>query len=177
MANLGSWFITLSDSASVCIGQKQFGSQMLFESCFEYITNRHFFFKASYNSKGYVCHLLISSEIIWTSLVAQRLKHLPAMWETWVQSLGREDPLEKEMAVFLPGKSHRQRTLVGCSSQGRKELDTTEWLHFLFFWKSSRCYLLQPRALCYKHKLVFPVRGMQWFILIFEEWYFLVNVW
>ena len=33
------------------------------------------------------------------SLVAQRLKHLPAMWETWVLSLGREDPLEKEMAT------------------------------------------------------------------------------
>ena len=33
------------------------------------------------------------------SLVAQRLKRLPAMWETWVQSLGREDPLEKEMAT------------------------------------------------------------------------------
>ena len=32
------------------------------------------------------------------SLVAQRLKRLPAMWEIWVQSLGREDPLEKEMA-------------------------------------------------------------------------------
>ena len=33
------------------------------------------------------------------SLVAQRLKHLPAMQETRVQSLGREDPLEKEMAT------------------------------------------------------------------------------
>ena len=33
------------------------------------------------------------------SLVAQRLKCLPAMWETWVRSLGREDPLEKEMAT------------------------------------------------------------------------------
>ena len=33
------------------------------------------------------------------SLVAQTVKHLPAMWETWVQSLGREDPLEKEMAT------------------------------------------------------------------------------
>ena len=31
--------------------------------------------------------------------MAQRLKRLPAMWETWVQSLGREDPLEKEMAT------------------------------------------------------------------------------
>ena len=34
-----------------------------------------------------------------TSLVAQRLKHLPPMWETWVWSLGREDPLEKEMVT------------------------------------------------------------------------------
>ena len=33
------------------------------------------------------------------SLVAQRLKRLPAMQETWVQSLGQEDPLEKEMAT------------------------------------------------------------------------------
>ena len=33
------------------------------------------------------------------SLVAQRLKRLPAMRETWAQSLGREDPLEKEMAA------------------------------------------------------------------------------
>ena len=33
------------------------------------------------------------------SLVAQRVKHLPAMQETWVQSLGQEDPLEKETAT------------------------------------------------------------------------------
>ena len=31
--------------------------------------------------------------------MAQRLKRLPAMWETWVRSLGQEDPLEKEMAT------------------------------------------------------------------------------
>jgi len=35
----------------------------------------------------------------WASLVAQRLKRLPAMPETRVRSLGREDPLEKEMAT------------------------------------------------------------------------------
>ena len=34
-----------------------------------------------------------------TSLVAQIVKHLSTMWETWVQSLGQEDPLEKEMAA------------------------------------------------------------------------------
>ena len=36
---------------------------------------------------------------MWTSLVAQTVKHLPTMRETWVQSLGWEDLLEKEMAT------------------------------------------------------------------------------
>ena len=51
------------------------------------------------------------------------VKNPPAMQETQVQSLGQEDPLEKEMAtqpVFLPGKSHGQRTLVGYSLWGHK---------------------------------------------------------
>ena len=34
-----------------------------------------------------------------TSLVAQMVKRLSTMWEAWVQSLGQEDPLEKEMAT------------------------------------------------------------------------------
>ena len=37
--------------------------------------------------------------LIRASLVAQMVKNLPAIWETWVQSLGQEDPLEKEMAT------------------------------------------------------------------------------
>ena len=47
--------------------------------------------------------------------MAQMVKHLPTMLETRVQSLGGEDPLEEEMAtqVFLPGKSHEQRSLSG----------------------------------------------------------------
>ena len=36
---------------------------------------------------------------IWTSLVAQMVKHLPTMRETWVRSLSWEDPLEKEIAT------------------------------------------------------------------------------
>ena len=35
----------------------------------------------------------------WASLVAQLVKNVPAVWETWVQSLGREDPLEKAKAA------------------------------------------------------------------------------
>ena len=42
---------------------------------------------------------LRKSLTIWTSLVGQTVKHLPEVWETRVQSLGQEDPLEKEMAA------------------------------------------------------------------------------
>ena len=48
---------------------------------------------------GYYCFHLSFAKYPWASLVGQRLKRLPAMWETWVQSLGWEDPLEKEMAT------------------------------------------------------------------------------
>ena len=56
------------------------------------------------------------------------VKCLSATWETQVQSLGREDPLEKEMATHSSalGKSHEQRSLVGYGPWGRKESDTTE---------------------------------------------------
>ena len=43
--------------------------------------------------------LLYNIVLVLPYMVAQRLKHLPAMWETRVRSLGREDPLEKEMAT------------------------------------------------------------------------------
>ena len=45
----------------------------------------------------------------WASLVAQLVKNLPAMQETWVRSLGEEDPLEKgklPASVFWPGEFH-----------------------------------------------------------------------
>ena len=35
----------------------------------------------------------------WASLVAQTVKNLPSMWETWVRFLGWEDPLEEEMTA------------------------------------------------------------------------------
>ena len=62
--------------------------------------------------------------------MAQTVKNLPEMQETWVQSLRQEYSLEKEMAahspVFLPGEFHGQINLVGYSLWGSKELDTTE---------------------------------------------------
>ena len=58
------------------------------------------------------------------SLVAQAVKNLPAIQETQVPSLGREDLLEKEMAThssIVPRESHGQRGLAGCSPWGCKE--------------------------------------------------------
>ena len=40
-----------------------------------------------------------SFQYSWAYLVAQLVKNPPAMWETWVRSLGGEDPLEKGMAT------------------------------------------------------------------------------
>ena len=76
-----------------------------------------------------------------TSLVAQTVKHLSTIWESQVQSLGREDPLEKEMAIHSstiawkilwteePGRLY--------SPWGLKESDTTERLHFHFHYYFS----------------------------------------
>ena len=65
---------------------------------------------------------------MWVSLMAQQVKNTPAT-ETDIRSLGWEDPLEKgwqPTPVFLPGKAHGQRSLVGYSPWGHKESDTPE---------------------------------------------------
>ena len=99
----------------------------------------------------FIPHLLYQA-----SLVAQLVRNPPVMGETWVWSLGWEDPLEEEMAttpVFLPGESHGQRSLAReqlptpvfwlrefqrlYSPWGHKESDTTEWLslHYFNIWR------------------------------------------
>ena len=62
------------------------------------------------------------------SLVAQTVKN-PAMRETWVRSLGWEDPLEEGMAtppVFLSGESSWTEEMAGYSPRAHKESDMTE---------------------------------------------------
>ena len=63
-----------------------------------------------------------------TSLVAQTVKRLPTMRETWVQSLGQEDLLEKEMAThssILAWKIPWMEEPGRLQSMGSQELDTT----------------------------------------------------
>ena len=66
-----------------------------------------------------------------TFLVAQMVKNLPVMQETWVWSLGLipglgRFPGGERGKVFLPGESQGQRSLADCRPWGRQELDMTE---------------------------------------------------
>ena len=74
--------------------------------------------RSSGEGKGYL------PQCSWASLVAQLVKNPPAMWETWVRSLGWDNPLEKEKAThsrILAWRIHGLYSAWGC-----KELDTTE---------------------------------------------------
>ena len=61
--------------------------------------------------------------------MAQRVKNPPAMWETWVQSLGWEDLLEESLVThssILAWRIPMDRNLMGYSPWGCKKSDTTE---------------------------------------------------
>ena len=67
----------------------------------------------------------------WASLVAQMVKNLTSMWETWVRSLGWEDSLEEDNSLQYSclENPHGQRSLAGYGPWGHKESDTTEHLN------------------------------------------------
>ena len=74
------------------------------------------------------------------SLVAQMVKRLPTMRETWFNPWVGKIPWKRKWQptpVLLPGKSHEWRSLVGYSPWGHKEWDTTERPHFHFLFKYS----------------------------------------
>ena len=82
------------------------------------------------------------------SLVAEMVKNLPAMQETWVRSLGLEDPLEEGMETHSScswlENPHGQRSLVGCSPWGCKESDMTERLS-----TAHNCFTILSQFLLY----------------------------
>ena len=88
------------------------------------------------------CHYLCIKLLFTASLVAQRIRNMPAMQETWVQSLGQKDSLEKGMSIHS--------SILACINPwteepggpwGHKELDTTEWLT-LFICKHMVCKII-----------------------------------
>ena len=75
------------------------------------------------------CNIVLAGRT--ASLVAQLVKNPPAMQETWVRSLGWEDPLEEGMATLQYScleNPHGQRNLAGCNPWSQKESDMTEQL-------------------------------------------------
>ena len=70
------------------------------------------------------------------SLVAQSVKNLPAMQETWVQFLGKEDSLEKGMATqscILAWKVSWTEEPGGIQSMGSQESETTQQLNHIYY--------------------------------------------
>ena len=91
--------------------------------------------------------------------MAQMVKHLPTMQETWVQPLGWEDVLEKEMATHCS-------ILAWYGPWGRKESDTTEQLHFtlnfstlLWVQSSKVCLSSKSGEIMHKKTLSFKTQG------------------
>ena len=74
------------------------------------------------------------------SLVAQLVKNPPEVWETWVQSLDWEDPLEKGKAAHSSTLAWRLYSPWGC-----KELDTAERLSIACLVSSLDCKLGEDR--------------------------------
>jgi len=87
----------------------------------------------------------------WASLVAQTVKNPPAVWETWVRSLGWEDPLEQGMAThssILAWRMPMNRGFQQSTVHGVAESDTTERLST---WDCDTTFLvsLPPRNLSF----------------------------
>ena len=97
--------------------------------------------------------------IFGASLVAQMVKNLPAMQETWVQSLGQQDSLEEGMGTHSSILAWKipwtERSLMGYSPWGRKESDMTEWLTYILHFKTKVANLLFLREAAGKFNSVF----------------------
>ena len=101
-------------------------------------TQRHSVFMKNTNTCAHLCfssmrfpvgiyNSVIVFVLLGAPLLVQMVKNLLTM-QTWVWSLSWEDPQRREWQptpIFLPGKSHGQRSLVGCSSWIHKESDKT----------------------------------------------------
>ena len=115
--SMGNWRICILLLCENCINQSCWiglwcFSDLLYPSTFliiNYIIFESFIFKFQLKILTYLLKIIL----IYSRNICQR-----RLWHA--------------TPVLLPGKSHRRRSLVGCSPWDRKELNTTEWLHFRF---------------------------------------------
>ena len=102
-------------------------------------------------------YLSIYMQTYGTSLVAQRLKCLPAMRETWVQSLGQENPLEKEMAThssILAWRIPQTEEPGGLQSMGSQRIGH-DWATTTFTFTCPNIQDGLKRVDCFLHHLLF----------------------
>ena len=108
--------------------------------------------------------LLMTSQFWWASLVAQTVRNPPAMWETWVRSLGREDPLKEGMAIHSSILAWRilkdrgaWRSIVHGVTQSRT------WLKQLSFNQVYLiCFQSSSILFSYSHSMKFPKDPTTW---------------
>ena len=122
-----------------------------------------------------VFQFILPSSPRWTSLVAQTVKRPPAMQETRVQSLGREDLLQKEMAThssILAWKmpwTKEPGSLQSMASQSRTQLsDFTFTFHFPL-WYPYLCSLHLHLYFCFANSIICTIfLDSRYVILIYE---------
>ena len=123
----------------------------------------HLLFKLTLSVK-----LLWITDSFWASQVAQRLKHLPAMRETWVRSLGREDPLEKEMPThssILAWRVPWAEEPGGLQSTGSQRVGHhSDFTHFKVWFKiestreKKKCRKNNNPTSCERYKFIEPTK-------------------
>ena len=101
--------------------------ELLLSFCKESIVLVFYWLKNSWSTKGQIASLLIADVLKSTS---QDTDGEPSLIKVTCSIERRRQ--WHPTPVLLAGKSHGQRSLVGCSPWGREESDTTEWLHFHF---------------------------------------------
>ena len=116
----------------------------------------------------------------WASLMAQMVKNLPAMWETWVESLGWKDPWRREWLltpVFCPGEFHGQWNLAGYSPWGCKG---ENWVTFTFQSQAKlfhKCFVWKQKILfwnLYENVENIQYLKLSWIITKSGELYYLI---
>ena len=79
---------------------------------------------------------IIQAHYIYHALLAQMVKNFPAMWETWVRSLGWKDPLEKGMAThsrILAWRIPWTEERGGLQSMGSQRFRQLSYFHLTLF--------------------------------------------
>ena len=118
---------------SSCRGSSWFRDRTLV-SCVSCIDSRFFTAESLGSPVDAICShnrccVLILLNLHWASLVAQLVKDLPAVWETWAQLLRWEDPLEKGTATYT--------SILAWRWTKRSQRDGHDWVDFTFTFNSS----------------------------------------